>query len=346
MKAKQRPDNSPLSSQPLPSITAVRKRKRQQPQEGVLVPESIPSAITKDCSSGLPPNVPFSSFKRSFCRRPTPEECEYAVSELSKIHPEVLEKTHSIRTVNSHSSGPDNIEILKHEDGADQPLHSACGSQPTILDGVVSTMLSQNTTAANSTRAFSNLKKSCPDWNQVAKLTTPTKVETAIRCAGMSKKRALNMWNICKSLVEERGEASFEYLRHKSNLEIQQELLKFKGLGKKTISCVLLFTLGRCDEFPVDTHVHRISKQHHWIPSSFSREDAYEYLNSMVPSHLKLNLHCLLVQHGRECHRCAARGKPQFPPKDGSKLACPLVHLNDIVSRNAVALQKTEKIST
>ena len=92
-----------------------------------------------------------------------------------------------------------------------------------------------------------------------------------------------------------------------------------------------MFTMGRNDEFPVDTHVHRISMQHKWVPTSYSRDDAYDYLNTVIPNHLKMDLHCLLVQHGRECHRCAARGKPQFPPKDGSKLDCPLVHLNDIV---------------
>jgi len=108
--------------------------------------------------------------------------------------------------------------------------------------------------------------------------------------------------------------------------EIKKELLRFKGLGKKTVSCVLLFTLGR-DEFPVDTHVHRISIQQKWIPINYSRDDGYEYLNERIPSHLKLDLHCLLVQHGRECHRCAARGKPQFPPLDGSKLRCPLIYL-------------------
>jgi hypothetical protein len=39
-------------------------------------------------------------------------------------------------------------------------------------------------------------------------------------------------------------------------------------------------------------------------------------------------LHCLLIAHGKQCHRCAARGKPQFPPKDGSKVVCPLVNMN------------------
>ncbi len=50
-------------------------------------------------------------------------------------------------------------------------------------------------------------------------------------------------------------------------------------------------------------------------------------MNEVVPKEIKLDLHCLLVTHGKHCHRCAANNKPQFPPKDGSKLDCPLVSL-------------------
>jgi len=35
--------------------------------------------------------------------------------------------------------------------------------------------------------------------------------------------------------------------------EIKQELSRFKGVGPKTISCVLMFQMRR-NEFPVDTH--------------------------------------------------------------------------------------------
>lgn len=40
---------------------------------------------------------------------------------------------------------------------------------------------------------------------------------------------------------------------------IKAELTRFKGVGKKTVACVLMFCLRR-KEFPVDTHVWRISK--------------------------------------------------------------------------------------
>jgi endonuclease III len=61
---------------------------------------------------------------------------------------------------------------------------------------------------------------------------------------------------------------------------------RFKGVGKKTIACVLMFCLAR-KEFPVDTHVWRISKSLGWVPAKASREDAYEHLNIRVPADVR-----------------------------------------------------------
>jgi endonuclease-3 len=262
------------------------------------------SPVRPDPSASSSATVTFAK-KPKPSERPTPEECAYVVHELGKLHPKVLQDTNKKR----------------------REQMGSCGYQPDILDGVVSTMLSQNTTSANSTRAFANLKKAFPTWDKVVKLKAPTKLEEAIHCGGLAKIKAQRIMNICQTLQGERGSPSLEYLRDWSIPQIQQELMRFPGLGNKTVSCVLLFTLGR-EEFPVDTHVYRISKQLNWIPASYSRDNAYDYLNAEVPPPLKMDLHCLLIDHGRQCHRCAARGKPQFPPKDGSKLQCPLVNLH------------------
>ena len=56
--------------------------------------------------------------------------------------------------------------------------------------------------------------------------------------------------------MKERGEVSLEHLRKMKDEEILDELTKFPGIGVKTASCVLLFSLRR-NVCPVDTHVHR-----------------------------------------------------------------------------------------
>ncbi len=53
-------------------------------------------------------------------------------------------------------------------------------------------------------------------------------------------------------------------LKNFSNLEcletdkVLDELLKFKGVGRKVGECVLLFSLGRLDVFPVDTWIEKV----------------------------------------------------------------------------------------
>jgi len=236
--------------------------------------------------------------------RPTSDECRLATTALSSLHPHVVQQNDERR----------------------KTWLESCGRRSSITDSIVSTMLSQNTTEANSTAAFSSLKQMFPEWEQVADCDDISTIEASIRVAGLAKTRAQRIRELVRTVREEQGTISMEYLRDMTDGEIKQELSRFKGLGPKTISCVLLFTLGR-DEFPVDTHVLRISQKLNWVPSSATRESAYTHLNEMVPSDVKLDLHCLLVTHGKHCHSCAANGRPQFPPKDGSKLKCPLANL-------------------
>lgn len=59
---------------------------------------------------------------------------------------------------------------------------------------------------------------------------------------------------------------SLEHLRGLPTDDVKASLRRFKGVGPKTVSCVLLFTLGRA-EFPVDTHVWRIAKRLGWVPA-------------------------------------------------------------------------------
>lgn len=90
---------------------------------------------------------------------------------------------------------------------------------------------------------------------------------------------------------------------------IKTELTRFKGVGAKTVACVLMFCLDRA-EFPVDTHVHRIAtKILKWAPAAASRDETYAHLNRRVPDPIKYDLHVLLVEHGKRCRRCATNGQ-------------------------------------
>lgn len=60
----------------------------------------------------------------------------------------------------------------------------------------------------------------------------------------------LSLQDILNSVHSEQGECSLEHLRQKSDEAIKAELLQYRGVGPKTVACVLMFCLGRF-EFPV-----------------------------------------------------------------------------------------------
>lgn len=161
------------------------------------------------------------------------------------------------------------------------PLAEHCGGQTLVLDSLIRTLLSQNTTDITSIRAFRTLKERFPTWSEV--LDAPDgELENAIRVGGLAAIKVQRMKALLRTLKEERGECSLEWLRQESTEEIKTFLRRFSGFGPKTISCVLMFCLQR-DDFPVDTHVHHITKALGWCPAKSSREQAYDHLNAKVP---------------------------------------------------------------
>ena len=217
---------------------------------------------------------------------PSPEQCERTVQVLEDLHGAVRRPSKSAST------------------------HVA--NLP-VLDALVHTILSQNTTSANSTRAFHSLQQAFGgQWRQV--LDAPVEeVSASIRTGGLANIKAKRIQTILQEVQMAHGRLDLEHLRDLSDEEVTAALLRFDGVGPKTASCVLLFCLRR-DSFAVDTHVYRIARQQGWIPPKANREQAYHHLDRCVPNALKYRLHVLLIRHGKTCPHCAAHGRPQLPP--------------------------------
>ncbi|XP_052159099.1 putative DNA glycosylase At3g47830 [Oryza glaberrima] len=192
---------------------------------------------------------------------------------------------------------------------------------PTVLDGLVTTLLSQNTTDAISRRAFAALKAAFPTWDQVVDEEEGKRLEDAIRCGGLAATKAARIRAMLRGVRERRGKICLEYLRDLSVDEVKTELSRFKGIGPKTVACVLMFYLQK-DDFPVDTHVLRITNAIGWVPATASRERAYLHLNSKIPDDLKFDLNCLFVTHGKLCQSCSKKLGGQ--KTTGSNSMCPL----------------------
>lgn len=276
--------------------------------------------------------------------RPSPDECREVSDRLQQLHGPL--EDYATHRVSRLTRGEDQqmlaLEYQKEdssitkvslsrsaESSSSVQTVSGLEVRPTghprerrsVLDALVGTILSQNTTDTNSRRAFASLKARFPTWEQVY-MADPKAVEEAIRCGGLAEIKSLRILNILDTLHREKGKLCLEYVREMSNDQIKVELSRFKGVGPKTVACVLMFHLKQ-DEFPVDTHVFRITKMLGWVPKSADREKAYMHLNHRVPNDVKFDLHCLLVTHGKRCPRCAKGGRLQ-KPADG---ACPLVDL-------------------
>jgi len=174
------------------------------------------------------------------------------------------------------------------------------------LSELVLTILSQNTNDVNRDQAWQRLRErfSGPDWPKVMAAPTEELAE-AIRPGGLADTKAPRIQEALRTILAERGELSLDFLAHVSVEEAKGWLMQLKGVGPKTAAIILLFSLGR-PAFPVDTHIHRLSRRLGLIPSNASREKAHRLLEELLPSEIYYAFHLNLIAHGREV--CRARG--------------------------------------
>jgi len=179
------------------------------------------------------------------------------------------------------------------------------------LDAVselVSTMLSQNTNDTNRDVAYDRLRAKFATWEEVRD-AEPDQVIEAIRPAGLANQKGPRIQDALKLISEERGELSLDFLGEWPIDDAKEWLSSIKGVGPKTAAIVLLFSLGR-PAFPVDTHVHRVTRRLGLIGPKVSREKAHDELEDLVPSDEYYPLHLNLIRHGRQV--CTSR-KPNCP---------------------------------
>lgn len=184
------------------------------------------------------------------------------------------------------------------------------------IDELVATVLSQHTNDVNRDKAFKQLKRRFPSWEQV--LNAPVRsIAAAIKPAGLSNQKAPRIKAMLKEIAEANGgKLSLDFLADMPVPEAMEWLRKLPGVGPKTAACVLLFSFGK-PIFPVDTHIYRISKRLGWLDEKVSEAKANELLDKVVPNEIKYRLHLNMIAHGRKV--C----KPQNPRCD----ECALKHL-------------------
>lgn len=190
------------------------------------------------------------------------------------------------------------------------------------LSGLIATILSQNTSDVNSSRAFNSLLDNFEGWEEVATADV-NDIERAIRSGGLSQIKAVRIKEILQMILAERGSLNLDFLNSLPTDEAKSWLLKFPGVGSKTACCVLLFCLGQA-VFPVDTHVYRVAKRLGLIGDRVSVEQAHELLGDKVAPEVVYQLHMNMVEHGRKvcrsqrpkCTKCVLQGVCNWRERD------------------------------
>jgi len=166
------------------------------------------------------------------------------------------------------------------------------------LATLVGTILSQNTNDVNRDRAFEQMRERFPTWEEVRD-ADPAELVEAIRLAGLANQKGPRIQNALRVITEQQGQLSLDFLADMETEEARQWLTSIKGVGPKTAAIVLCFALGK-PAFPVDTHVHRVTKRLGLIGPKTTREQAHTVLERLLPSEIYYPFHINLIAHGRQ----------------------------------------------
>ena len=177
------------------------------------------------------------------------------------------------------------------------------------LDGLILTVLSQNTNDKNRDAAFKRLKNKFPAWDDLAERQAQAmrglrELEEAIRPAGLAPTKSRRILDILEIIKKDFGEYSIKELANRERNEIRKYLTSLPGVGAKTAACVMMFDL-KVPAFPVDTHISRISKRIGLVPESMTAENISLMFEDEVEPERYLGGHVNMIEHGRAL--CTAR---------------------------------------
>jgi endonuclease III len=174
-----------------------------------------------------------------------------------------------------------------------------------LVSCILSLRTQDRTTAAASERLFAL----AADPEAMALLTV-AEIEQAIYPVGFYRIKAAQIRNICLVLLEKYDS------RVPDDLD---ELLKLKGVGRKTANLVITLGFGK-PGICVDTHVHRICNRWGYVASR-TPDETEMLLRAKLPLEYWLVINDLLVTFGQNlCHPVSPRCSE-----------CPLFNLCDRV---------------
>ncbi|HSW56044.1 MAG TPA: hypothetical protein VLH59_13225 [Ignavibacteriaceae bacterium] len=210
---------------------------------------------------------------------------------------------------------------------------------PNPVDALIATILSQNTNDNNSYKAYLNLKRKYKSVDELAEAPRH-EIEKTIKVAGLGKQKSASIKSFLSTLKKKNGKLNLQYIKNMSDEDILTELTSIKGVGVKTASCVLLFSLDR-NVCPVDTHVHRTLNRI-GIVKTKAPEKTFEQIKNIIPDGVAHQFHTNLIKLGREickpakpiCSICPLLKECGFKSKNMDSVS--LVRTNDFLLLDSI----------
>jgi|TARA_B100001971_G_C18257310_1_gene583287 endonuclease-3 len=168
---------------------------------------------------------------------------------------------------------------------------------------LISCLLSLRTKDETTAKASKRLFELGESPEEMVKLSEE-RIRDAIYPVGFYKTKAKRIKEICKRLIEE----------YESKVpDTIDELLKFKGVGRKTANLVVTQGYGKLG-ICVDTHVHRISNRLGLVKTKTPEKTEFA-LRELLPKEYWIVYNDLLVSYGQNvcvpispfCSKCSIR---------------------------------------
>ncbi len=200
---------------------------------------------------------------------------------------------------------------------AEEYPHARCGlNYGTPFQLLVSTILSAQATDKSVNKVTEELYSQYPDADSFLTLSQE-EIEDKIRKIGLYKNKAKSIYNMVRELKEH-----FNGTVPKT----MEELMSLSGVGRKTASVVLVEAFN-IPQFPVDTHVFRVTRRI-GIATSDTPDKVSDEIMKKLPKKYYHFMHHLLITHGREvcsaqnpkCEDCCLKAICNFYNKKDKKV--------------------------
>ena len=180
------------------------------------------------------------------------------------------------------------ITILKRENKKYiEPIVTTVSKSKSPFKVLISCLLSLRTKDKVTAEASNRLFKLASSPQQMLTMSTKD-IEKAIYPVGFYKTKSKRIKEICKTLLNNYGGTAPDEI---------DELLKLKGVGRKTANLVVTLGYGKLG-ICVDTHVHRISNRLGLIKTKTPEQTEFS-LRKKLPRKYWIIYNDLLVAHGQ-----------------------------------------------